>query len=326
MVFLKEMRYRLSMTALLLMIIVAGCKSSPDLIQIDIGKKNPERLLAFYFGGYAEGEPMNPFSSGLLVRQESGYWLDLKRLGARVGADAVLPGDENGNDKLDWEEVDTFLQNTYYQIRPAPQTLAELRQQSRYLADTTNWMRVDVNGVMTTAQRHIYMPEQAVQSALVQYKEQGNALRYPVGTTVVAEHHEDGKHVETTGMRKRADGFWDYFVYDDAGNLAPQTTTRPRELTVPTRCVGCHFGEKQFEPEASFPEQASPGPLGFRGIHVGEEARDVKVVRYFDEHRKRSDTLLGLYGTLYVTELKNTKMALTEKESEIIMALDIERW
>lgn len=293
------------------------------MIQIDIGKKNPERLLAFYFGGYTEGEPVNPFSSGLLVRRESAYWLDLKLLGEQVGTDADLPDDENGNDRLDWEEIESFLQNTYYQMRPAPQTLAELRQQSQYLTDTTNWMRVDVNGVMTTAQRHIYMPEQAVQSALVQYKEQGNALRYPVGTTVVAEHHEGGQHVETTGMRKRADGFWDYFVYDDSGNLAPQTTTRPRELTVPTRCVGCHFGEKQFEPEASFPEPATPGPLGFRGIHVGEDARDVMVVRYFDEHRKRSDTLLGLYATLYVTELKHEQAALTPEKARILEVLDM---
>lgn len=319
------MRYRSSMIALLLLILLGGCSRNPGSVQIDLGKKNPERLLAFYFGGYTESEPADPFQTGLLTREDNGYRLNMNQLEAVVGSDTDLPEDENGNGKLDWEEIEPFLQKTYYQMRPAPPTLARLREGTRYLTDSTAWMRVDVNGVMTTARRSIYMPAAAVQEALLEYRSQGEALRYPVGTTVIAEHHEGESHVETTGMRKRADGFWDYFVYDAAGNLAPRTTTKPRELTVPTRCVGCHFGEKQFEPEASFPDVASPGPLGFRGIHVGDEARDTTVVNFFDEHRKRSDTLLGLYGTLYVTELKNKKMALTEKESEIIMALDIER-
>ena len=32
--------------------------------------------------------------------------------------------------------------------------------------------------------------------------------------------------------------------------------------------------------------------------------RDPEIVRFFDEHRKRSDTVLGLYNTLFVAGLK----------------------
>ncbi|HUF09848.1 MAG TPA: hypothetical protein VMO47_11035, partial [Rhodothermales bacterium] len=120
----------------------------------------------------------------------------------------------------------------------------------------------------------------------------------------IAAHEVAGETVETTVMTKRPDGFWDFAVYGQDGGIAATTSTPPKELKSPTQCVGCHFGSKQFEPERSFPAHASPGPHGPRQIYVDDELRDLETVKYFDEHRKRSDTVLGLYGTLFVARLR----------------------
>ena len=162
---------------------------------------------------------------------------------------------------------------------------------------------------MTTARRHIYVPEAALRSALAAYHQNGERLLYPVGTTMVGEHHLGGAHVETTAMRKRADGFWDFFTYDTEGNLAKSTNTPPRKLKTPTQCVGCHTGNKPFEPERSFPDEALPGPHGPRALYVDDALRDPEVTAFFDEHRKRSDTVLGIYNTLFVAQLRADRRA-----------------
>jgi hypothetical protein len=72
---------------------------------------------------------------------------------------------------------------------------------------------------------------------------------------------------------------------------------------VPTKCVGCHFGTRLFEPEKSFPVAARPGPDGPRGITVQNALPTPSMVGQLDEHRKRSDQILGLYGTLLLNRL-----------------------
>ena len=83
----------------------------------------------------------------------------------------------------------------------------------------------------------------------------------------------------------------------------------PRSLKTPTQCVGCHFGVKVFEPERSFPAAAPPGPHGPRAFYVDEALRDREPVVFFDEHTKRSDTVLGIYNTLFVARLRADRRA-----------------
>ena len=201
--------------------------------------------------------------------------------------------------------------------RNAPATLEALVSPDDYRADDESWMMMPVDGVMTTARRQIYIKRAHIAAAMQQYVANGNRVIYPEGTVIVGDHVEAAHVVETTVMKKRADGMWDYFVYDAAGQLAGKTTTQPRELAVPTRCVGCHFGEKKFEPERSYPGEASPGPHGPRAIYLPPTPYDEVLVERLDEHNKRSDTVLGIYATRYLGELLG-KESRTEAEQALL--------
>lgn len=308
----------------------AGCASSADdrsdtdasgtVVALDLDKSDPERLLIYYLGGYASAEGSDPVEAGLLRADGSSYGLDRSVLAARHPEAAARLAEA---DVLDWEAFAAFLQATYYDARALPPTVEALRAELPS-ADSA-WFTVEVNGVMTTARRRVSVPLEALQAAIEAYADNGEAVIYPVGTTFIGEHWQDGAVVETTAMRKRADGFWDYMTYGPDGRLAAETTTEPRALQTPTQCAGCHFGDRQFEPERSFPAEARPGPHGPRVLHVDEALRDLEVVRFFDEHRKRSDTVLGLYATLYVSELraKRTAGTLGAEEAALLASLGL---
>ena len=309
--------------SLLLSLALPACAPSEGgrtsaLLPVDIDKSDPERLLRYHFGGYAAPEGADPFEAGLLrERDGGGFAIDVDVLEQLHPDAATALQDSDGDGTLNWKELEAFLQATYYDVRDLPPTLAALQTEAPYRSDTPPWFHVELNGVMTTARRHIYVPEAALQSALAHYHENGERLIYPVGTTMVGEHHLEGEHVETTAMRKRADGFWDFFTYDAEGNLADSTSTPPRNLKTPTQCVGCHTGNKPFEPEESFPDEALPGPHGPRQLYVDAALRDPEVTAFFDEHRKRSDTVLGIYNTLFIAQLRADRRAGRLSEADV---------
>ena len=287
----------------------AGGGPTSGLLPVEIDKSDPERLLRYHFGAYAAPEGADPFEAGLLREHDGGFAIDVGVLERLHPGTADVLQDADGDGAIGWEELEALLQATYYDVRDLPPTLADLQEETPYLGDDEPWFHVELDGVMTTARRHIYVPEAALRSALAGYRANGERLIYPVGTTMVGEHHAGGERVETTAMRKRADGFWDFFTYDADGRLAKSTSTPPRELKTPTQCVGCHTGNKPFEPERGFPDEALPGPHGPRALYVDAALRDPEVTAFFDEHRKRSDTVLGIYNTLFVARLRADRRA-----------------
>lgn len=303
---------------LLGLLLLLGCSTNNDLVRIDLGKSSPERLLKFYFGGYAGAEAADPLVTGLIVRQADGYYLNPTLLDAAFREKLRAAGSDG---VLDWDELEPFLQETYYTSRVAPASLEALVPPTTFRGGGDGWMMMPVDGVMTTARRHIYIARENIAAALAQYEEQGRQIIYPAGTVIIGDHVVDERVVETTVMKKRADGMWDYFVYDEQGALATTTTTPPRPLAVPTRCVGCHFGDKKFEPERSYPAPASPGPHGPRGIYLPANPYDEVLVQTLDEHAKRSDTVLGLYATRYLGELLVKGEARTPAEQVLLDAI-----
>lgn len=296
-----------------------------DEIQIDLDKSNPERLLDYYFGGYAAKAGRDPFEAGLLIERQGNYYLNAEVLSEKHAEVGVALQAAHEQRTMDWEALSSFLNETYYDVRALPYTLAELRQEVPYLDEDHSWFRVEIDGVMTAATRTVYVAKDALRAALRGYFEQEEQLIYPAGTTFIGEHHLDGVLAETTVMRKREDGYWDFFTYDESGSLAPATATPPRNLKTPTQCVGCHFGSKLFEPERSFPGKAPPGPNGPRAINVGQNLRDAEVVRFFQEHSKRSDTVLGIYNTLFVTQLRAQRQAgtISDEDTQLLKQLGL---
>lgn len=295
------------------LMLLAGCAkpepSRTDFLRLDMDRDDPKPFIAYYFGGLVSAESSDPFDAGLVVEESEEYFLDLNVLASFVSSEQ-RPADQDGDGTLDWDELEQFLQAVYYEERDIPAQLDDLWASH---ADSSLF-ELAVDGVMTSARREIRVPMPALRSALFSYAESGNHLIYPTGTVVVGGHVMDGRTVEYTAMRKRADGFWDFAVYDSTGFRAPATATPPRALTVPTQCAGCHLGSRTYEPERSFPAPARPGPDGPRAIHWESPMPTPDLVRHFDEHRKRSDGILGVYGTLY------TALLLAERERGTLSA------
>lgn len=273
-------------------------------IRVVIDKSEPERLLRYYFGGYMQPQPTDPFETGVLLDLNRQLYVNFDTLELHFPGAGTHLKDANTDNRIDWDELEAFVRATYYNARQFPLTLDTLLREADFDDIDGRWMSVDVHGVMTSARRKVHIETSAIRSALGTYWENDERLIYPGGTLIIGEHFLDALRVETTVMRKREDGFWDFGVYGRTDSLALGTSTPPKELESPLQCVGCHFGSKLFEPEKSFPAEISPGPHGPRHLYVRESLRDADVVRFFDEHRKRSDTILGLYSTLFVADLR----------------------
>jgi hypothetical protein len=279
---------------------LAACRSDGDAarLRLDLERRDPGPILRTYFGAYLGPDGGDPFEAGLIERDGETFYVNTDALRERLGTETT-PLDPDGNGTVTDDELGAFVQATYYRARGLPVTLDALG------ADTSEAFAVTMRGVMSAAPRRVFVPEQALRGALAAYRQNGRRIVYPAGTVIWGAHGDrDG---ETTAMRKRADGSWDFFAYDAEGRLAPTTTGAPRPLKAPTQCMGCHFGQRLFEPEKSFPGAAPPGPDGPRAIYTAQ--RDGAVAAALDEHRRRADHVLGLYGTLYTTRLKAARAA-----------------
>ncbi len=296
---------------------LAGCAQQVR-IEVVLDKPDPERLLRFYFGSYVAGSG-DPFEAGILFRRGRRYYVDPDALDAQMpGMGPVLARCARAG-VLSWDSLGVFLSSTYYQARGLPRTMEAFRMQWPY----REWTAVEVDGPMTRARRRIFVSDKAIRAALEAYRHAGGRLRYPDGTAIVADHYQDSTLIEHTAMVRRSDGYWDFVTYAADGTLATTTRALPRALATPLQCVGCHFGTKQFEPERSFPDTVPPAPEGHRVYYVGSEARDAAVARRFDEHRRRSDTVLGLYATIYVSRLRAGRDTLSAADLALLNELGL---
>jgi len=297
-----------------------GTDEKSNLALVDFDKSNTELILRYYFGAYLPDHEPDAFDGGFVRRIGGNYFVDRDKIRqspllSRLISDGYL---EDG--ALAWDEFTVFIQETYYQRRnPYPDLDAAYEKLAFHPGDSS-WFQVNVRGVMTTALRRVYVKKAALRAALGSYLTNGRRLLYPVGTTFIGEHWVDSSRIETTVMRKRPDGFWDFFIYGSEGHLAGETISPPKKLKAPIQCFGCHTGRKLFEPEKSFPGIAKDGPHGPRALYVDDRFRNKEVVAYFDEHRKRSDMILGIYNTLYVSEmLEKRRKGDLSKEDETLL-------
>lgn len=275
-------------------------------VRIVLEGADDRRLLSFYIGGMVSDEGQDPFEAGFVEERSGRFYLILERISARLpelGSSLVSAAEDGA---IDWAELEPIIQAHYYDYRPIPRSIADLRTLKGDWRASGEWFSFEVNGVMSSSIRRIHVPKDALISALSSYRESGDRIMYNAGTTFISEHVEGDRVLEVSALTKRNDGYWDFYAYDESGEQTTRIRRDPTDLTVPTRCVGCHFGNRLFEPERSFPAESRPGPNGPRKMYVSEELKNADVVRMLDEHRKRSDTILGLYGTLFISQLKAT--------------------
>ncbi|MBX2819518.1 MAG: hypothetical protein KTR29_07545 [Rhodothermaceae bacterium] len=301
----------------ILLVFLTSCEQpgATSTLPIQLDTPQAERVLSYYFGSYVDA---SPFESSILKKEEGRILIDLNQVN-EWGLSQTLE-DVNSDGIIDWDELEPFLASTYYEARGFPSTLDALYDQISTPHPDSGWQAIEIDGMMVSARRRVLVKESAIQEALRNYQANNAQIIYPVGTTFIGHHYDENQRLETTISQKRKDNFWDFFIYDQDGQLTSTTQTGPKELTAPTRCVGCHFGGKMFEPEASFPEFAPDGPFGKRGIYVEEEARNKEITGLLDEHTKRSDTVLGLYGTIYLSRIQEKLEAGTSlSETEALL-------
>ncbi len=315
----------------LLSFIIISCRSKadgagdPGLVLVDLDKSNPELLLRYYIGSYLSGHERDAFEAGYVQRIGGKYYIDPDKIGPLPLLSRLITDGYVEDQMLDWDGFSRFIQDTYYQSRALPPDRAALYEATAFRPGDSSWFHVDVRGVMTTSLRRVYVKEQALRAALGAYLANGRRLVYPAGTTFIGEHWTDSTLVETTVMSKRPDGFWDFMIYGADGRLAKETNTPPKSLKAPVQCFGCHTGTKLFEPEKSFPGFAKDGPHGPRALYVGDGLRNKETVAFFDEHRKRSDMILGIYNTLFVSRMLEMRRAgaLSEEDSALLNDLGL---
>lgn len=297
------------MRIVVFVLLMAAC-SSAEQLEVTLEGESAQRLLRFYFGSYTSEDP---FEAGLLEKRGDRFYVDLtllqeqgpelaQELKAKASGGVVSP-----------DSLRTAVQMTYYHARNLPEKLSEFND--RWVTD--NAITFEVHGPVTNYLRRITLSESALRSAIWNYYENGEKIRYTVDTAIKAEHLRGTSVVETTAMVRRSDGFWDFITYDSTGILASHTLPNDRALATPTQCAGCHFGKKGFEPEQSWPMEPAKDPGDIRKWYTGP--RDIEVAEFFSEHLRRSDTLLGLYATTYVSSLRARRGAGTLDSSAIAL-------
>lgn len=292
---------------------------------IRLGKKDNRRLLRFYVGGMIAPLAQDPFEAGAL-REEGGVFIlrldSLSNIPPSLKKDLSFAAED---ELIDWQEFEALILKNYYTYRALPETLESLIAVSGDWSTDSLWFSFGVNGVMSPLRREIHVPYSDLFTALTSYEENGDELRYPVGTTFVSEHLDGDERVEVSVMRKRGDGFWDFFAYDERGRLTSSLRRNPSNLDVPTKCIGCHFGSRLFEPERSFPVTPRPGPDGVRALYLSHALPGADLITRLDEHRKRSDLVLGLYGTFLLGKLRSLRKdnGLTPREKDLLSAFEL---
>ncbi len=291
----------------MLLVLSTGCNVNHQ-VEILLSGENAENILQFYFGSYMQEDP---FNAGVLEKKRDRFFLDLSLLREFDSELSTALEARVSRNTLDPDSLQTVIEATYYEARNLPGNLTEFESRWPIHAPKT----FEVHGAVTHYLRRIALSEKALQDAIFNYDQNNSKLYYEVGTVLKAEHISNDSVKETTAMIKRPDGFWDFATYDSAGTLTLKTRPHPRALATPTQCVGCHFGNKSFEPERSWPLDAPPVPEGIRKWYTG--SADQEVADYFREHDRRSDFVLGLYATTYISDLRVQRSSSTLDSTSI---------
>jgi len=261
----------------------------------------------------------------IIRRLEKELYIDLELLPAPVVSvlHAIARRDAPA-ETISAKEMAGYMDEHYYQLtRPHPSLQALLGEYP--YRDNPNWLTVPVDSVTFRRLRVLRISKDRIADALATYFDHGDRVLFAEGTVIVAESFDKkGNFVEAEVLRKRADSFWNFAIYDRRGALVQRSVAFNEEgepasdrpgLKASQDCAMCHRLDRldlSGDPEAPVlaPVRGFFHKLPARvpQIHLGPEYYDHMAFTELTEANARvKDGVFGVYGSLLLSELAGRK-------------------
>ena len=263
--------------------------------------------------------------SAIIRRRGKELYIDLDAVPAKQGALLrEIAAEAPPRNDLSMAEISAYMDRHYYQItRPYP-NLRTLIADHPY-RDNPNWLAVPVDSATFRRRRVLHINKDRIADALISYFDNHLRVIYPQGTVIAADSFDPkGSFVETEVLRKRADTFWNFAVYDQDGALI-QTSVAFNDhgeaapdlpgFRAPGACANCHRIDRldfsgDPQPPMSAPVQGffHRLPDHVPQIHLGPEYYSHQAFLELTEATGRQkDGVFGVYGSLLLSELVSRK-------------------
>ena len=263
---------------------------------------------------------------GEIIRRRGKFlWLDLTKVPQEKAAlFKQIAARSRPADEMSLDEIQAYLQDHYYELTKPYPNLEALFRDHPY-RDNPDWLTIPVDSATFSRRRVLRINKDRIADALITYFNFQDRLIFPEGTVIVAESQEkSGKFLDAEVLRKRADGFWNFAVYDAQGRLVKKAIAFNEDgepapekpgFVVPDSCALCHRLDRldlSGDPE-------SPALSPVRGyfhrlparvpqIHLGPEYYDhMAFTELTEANGKAKDGVFGVYGSLLLSELAGRK-------------------
>ncbi|HYM11270.1 MAG TPA: hypothetical protein VEU62_11080, partial [Bryobacterales bacterium] len=261
----------------------------------------------------------------IVERQGKEFYLDLHQLPAdkaailqRIAAQQPPAGE------MSMDELEAYMLENYYKLTGPYPNLKALLRENPY-RDNPNWLAIPVDSVTFRRRRVLHINKDRIADALVAYFGNNDRLIFLEGTIIAAESFDkQGNFVEAEVLRKRADTFWNFSIYDVKGALVSKSVAFDEDgkiaperegFHVPRTCAMCHRMDRlDFSGDPDAPVLAPVRgffqelPARVPQIHLGPEYYDhMAFTELTEASGKVKDGVFGVYGSLLLSELAGRK-------------------
>lgn len=188
-----------------------------------------------------------------------------------------------------------------------------------------DWVHFDVQpSGITSTKRRIFFEKSKVATALLTYAggagDESSAMEYPRGSVFIAQALDANDHpLDTEILFTNAGELPTFLVFDHDGKptnvfIRPVGDPNGRRANVPQACINCHARPRGFHPTFSFPNEETEHKM-----LMPVEWRDARAVAYFQESKRRGETLFGPYGGILIGMLRSEAAAGTLSEDDEVL-------
>jgi formylglycine-generating enzyme required for sulfatase activity len=261
----------------------------------------------------------------IVVRRGKELYINLENIPPQHAATLrQIAAREAPADDISLAEMSAYMDQAYYELTQPYPTLQALLREHPY-RDNPNWLEISVDSATFHRRRVLHFSKERIADALASYFDHNDRLLYGTGTVIVAESFDKaGKFIEAEVLRKRADTFWNFAIYDSAGALIPasfafnddgELAPDQAGFRASRDCAFCHRIDRldlSGDPEA--PVRAPIRgffhrlPARTPELHLGPEYYDhMAFTELTEANAKLKDGVFGVYGSLLLSELAGRK-------------------